>query len=53
MWPDWLGQDGGWGFEGQLEQWVRVASMLLGDGHQKAELTIVLLMMGILVPETC
>jgi hypothetical protein len=31
IWPDWLGQDGGWGFEGQLEQWVRVAGMLLRD----------------------
>jgi hypothetical protein len=30
-WPNWLGQEGGWGFEGQLEQWVRVAGMLLRD----------------------
>jgi hypothetical protein len=30
-WPDWLGLDGGWGFEGQLEQLFRIAGMLLGD----------------------
>jgi hypothetical protein len=29
-WPCWLGQEGGWGLEGQLEQWVKVTGILLG-----------------------
>jgi hypothetical protein len=31
MWPNWLGQDEGWGFDGLLEHCVRVTGMLLGD----------------------
>jgi hypothetical protein len=31
MWPDWLGQDEVCGFDGLLEQCVRVTGMLLGD----------------------
>jgi hypothetical protein len=30
-WPDWLVQEGGWQFEGHLEQWVTVTGMLLRD----------------------